>query len=479
MRCLALAQAWQDRGGRVIFAAADLPAGLGERLAAESCASEAVRAAPGSPADATETASLANSAGASWVVIDGYHFGAAFQQRVKDTGTKVLAIDDYGHAGSYSADLVLNQNLGATDAPYRQRGPQTRLLLGTRYALLRREFLLYRWRKRDVPAVGRKVLVTLGGTDPDNVTLKVIRALDRVSIPGLDTIVVLGSGNPHQGELEAVARRSRASIDLRVNVANMPDLMAWADLAITAGGTTSWERALVGLPSLTLVLADNQAPVAAACDAAGLTRCLGWHAAVPETDLAAAVEALLGDSAARAAMACRGQQAVDGRGAARVVRTMAGAPAVSLRPAGQDDARMIWEWANDPEVRTRSFTGAPIPWADHQTWYARKRADPHCTFFIALDEGEAPIGQIRFDQAEAEAVVSVSLAPAARGRGYGTAVIHAGCRAVLDEHPTRPVVALIREGNEASVQAFARAGFTPDGTTTVNDLPALRFVLKQ
>ena len=252
MRCLALAQAWQDAGGRALFLMAPAPPALKTRLLSEGMEVLALEHGSGSPEDARETAQLARSRGADWVVVDGYHFGADYQRLIKDSGLRLLCIDDYGHAAHYSADLVLNQNINATEELYPSREANTRLLLGTRYVLLRREFWPWRGWRREIPAVARKVLVTLGGGDPDNVTLKVIQALAQVEIEGLEAVVVVGAANPHLQELQAVVKDLPFPIRLESNVTNMPELMAWADVAITAGGSTCWESAFMGLPALRL-----------------------------------------------------------------------------------------------------------------------------------------------------------------------------------------------------------------------------------
>ena len=130
MRCLALAQAWGDAGGRVIFAMARTTPAVEERLRNEGFEVARVDTQVGSIADAEETADLAQKRGASWVVVDGYEFGAEYQASLKSRRMKVLFIDDNGHAGRYSADLVLNQNIHASEELYRSRETSTKLLLG-------------------------------------------------------------------------------------------------------------------------------------------------------------------------------------------------------------------------------------------------------------------------------------------------------------------------------------------------------------
>ncbi|MGH9649837.1 MAG: hypothetical protein ACRD3I_05135, partial [Terriglobales bacterium] len=148
MRCLALAQAWQDVAGQAEFLTTSDTPDILSRLRAEGMQVTPATLPAGSAADAAHTASRAREIGASWVVVDGYQFDAAYQQALKSAGLKVLWVDDYGHAPPYCADLVLNQNLCAEESFYLSREASTRLLLGACYALLRREFQSWRdWRR--------------------------------------------------------------------------------------------------------------------------------------------------------------------------------------------------------------------------------------------------------------------------------------------------------------------------------------------
>src|SRR5205814_745091 len=151
------------------------------------------------------------------------------------------------------ADVILNQNLGARKTLYPHRAAKT-LLLGSRYALLRREFLKKRSYKKKILERGHCILVTLGGSDPHHVTGKVLQALELVSVSGLEVIVLVGGVNPHFSDLKTIVKTSSFKIQLIRNTHQMPQYMAWADLAISAGGTTCWEIACMGLPNIILVL---------------------------------------------------------------------------------------------------------------------------------------------------------------------------------------------------------------------------------
>ncbi|MGB3996558.1 MAG: UDP-2,4-diacetamido-2,4,6-trideoxy-beta-L-altropyranose hydrolase, partial [Acetomicrobium sp.] len=129
MRCLALAQAWQDGGGDVVFVLATESLNAEARLTAEGFEVVYINAKPGSAEDARLTTKLAHKFGASWVVVDGYHFGGDYQKIIKEAGLNLLFIDDYGHADYYPADIVLNQNIHADEDLYRNRASYTKLLL--------------------------------------------------------------------------------------------------------------------------------------------------------------------------------------------------------------------------------------------------------------------------------------------------------------------------------------------------------------
>jgi UDP-2,4-diacetamido-2,4,6-trideoxy-beta-L-altropyranose hydrolase len=322
MRCLALAQALADVGGGTArFLMADPPPPFVERAARDEVGVAALAAPAGGGADAEAALTLATEIGAAWVVVDGYHFDDAYQRALIAGGARVLAFDDHAQAGAYHADLVLNQNLGASPSAYTRRDPRTRLLLGVRYALLRREFRAWDEASRAQPEVARRVLVTMGGSDPDDVSSRVVDALAGVTDP-LDVCVLVGAANPHAEALQRAAAACPHQVALVRDAQDVPQRMAWADLALASASGTSWELARVGTPQIAIVLADNQRPAGEALGREELAVSLGWHADLTAADLAQAVGGLLRDAARRADMARRGRALIDGRGALRVLAAM-------------------------------------------------------------------------------------------------------------------------------------------------------------
>jgi len=475
MRCLALAQAWKDSGGEVTFITACESKGLLDRLSNEGFQIIRLDYPYPDPADWEATSEVLAAHPNVWVVLDGYHFDPAYQRRIKEVGHPLLVIDDMAHLEHYYADIVLNQNLHAEQLHYSCE-PYTQLLLGTQYVLLRREFLQWQGWKREIPKMARKVLVTLGGSDPDNQTLKVIRVLQQVDVDGLEAVVVVGPSNRHFRELQSAICNPQSAIRVVQNVTDMPELMAWADVAVSAGGSTCWEMAFMGLPNLVVVLADNQRNIAEGLDAVGATVNLGSYENLSTAEIAQALTRLLVAAEMRAEMARRGRELVDGEGVARVIDRLMG-KALRLRRVGKDNCRLLWEWANDPDVRAVSFSSEPIPWEQHVKWFNSKLNDPRCIFYIAVNSDDVPVGQIRYDTEDNKAVVSISIDRKFRGKGYGSRLVWLASRRLFDVSNVDTIHAYVKQGNEASVGTFVKAGFREVETGMIHGHQAAHLML--
>ncbi|OUL34772.1 UDP-2,4-diacetamido-2,4,6-trideoxy-beta-L-altropyranose hydrolase [Nostoc sp. T09] len=475
MRCLALAQAWQNTEKQAVFLISNSVPTLEQRLLSEGIKVVHLSVSWGSIEDARETASFARQLDANWLVADGYHFGAEYQRVIKDAGLSLLFIDDYAHADHYYADVVLNQNIYAHEGLYAKREPYTQLLLGVKYALLRQEFWQWRGWKRETPTIARKVLVTLGGSDPDNVTLKVIKALQLVELDTLETVVVVGGSNPHYEQLQSASLDSRFPIHLKKNVTNMPELMAWADVAIAAGGFTSWELAFMSLPSIVLVLADNQRAIAQKLDEMGVSIYLGWHEDVPAVEIGSAVADLLRVAHTRIEMTRRSQKLVDGEGTKRVLRHLA-TKLLKLRCACQEDCRLLWEWSNDPEVRAVSFSTKHILWEEHIKWFQSRLHSPNFILYIAVDINDVPIGQIRYEIEGDKAIISISIDRNFRYQGYGCNLIDLGCKKIFSESNVKIIYAYVKPYNEISIKTFEQASFQNMGKTKLGKYEAIHLI---
>ncbi|TDX32166.1 UDP-2,4-diacetamido-2,4,6-trideoxy-beta-L-altropyranose hydrolase [Modicisalibacter xianhensis] len=258
----------------------------------------------------------------SWLVVDHYALDVRWERHAVPEGVKLLAIDDLADR-PHHADVLLDQNLGRDPADYAGLVPaHCQVLAGPRYALLRPEFA--QWRaaslaRRATPALGR-VLVTMGGVDKDNVTGRIMTMLKECNLPDGCTIsVVMGTNAPWLEAVRELAETMPWPTEVAVGVQDMARRMAQADLAIGAAGSTSWERCCLGLPTLMVVLADNQFGIARALHRQGAALTLGHSQTLAE--FRHALSHCMNQEALRN-MSQRAATVVDGAGVERLCKTM-------------------------------------------------------------------------------------------------------------------------------------------------------------
>src|ERR1700687_5984454 len=306
MRCLALVQAWQDAGGTASLAAAELPDALLPRVTAERISLCPIHATPGSLDDAGETIALAQRLKANWVVIDGDRFGSDFLELVRGAGLRLMLIDDFANRESFPADLIVNPNFDEDGEPYRRRGSNARVLAGPTYTLLRREFRQAS-EKREIRQTGNRILVTLGGSDPEHLTPKIAETLARCS--DFEVTVIAGAGYENAGEL----RKMNAN-NLRVvfNATNMAQIMQDCDQAVIALGGTLWELLSAGCAVLGYSRNSTQAGIVRALRDRGVVVDMGETRHFDQEKLVASVKELAASPDTRKRMADLGHTLVDG-----------------------------------------------------------------------------------------------------------------------------------------------------------------------
>jgi UDP-2,4-diacetamido-2,4,6-trideoxy-beta-L-altropyranose hydrolase len=293
---------------------------LERRLKSESVGLIYISAKAGSTDDAVETVDLARKYHAPWIILDGYHFNSEYQRIIKGSGLRFVIIDDDGRADHYYADVVVNQNLHSGEGLYRNRESYTQLLLGVRYVLLRREFGKWREWEREIQRLASNILVTLGGADPQNNSIKVLEALQRANLPRLNVALVVGGSNPHMQRLERELLRTRVAVRLVRNVTDMAELMAWADVAVSTAGSTVWELAFMGVPTVVGISSIIEELLVSGLEEYGLFLSVGWLNRLSVDELAEAVNYLIRDESARRHMSALGRHLVNTAGCTNVVR---------------------------------------------------------------------------------------------------------------------------------------------------------------
>lgn len=313
MRCLGLAQAWQDRGGRVAFATAAMPPVLASRLASEGMAVHAIAAEPASGEDAHRTKALAKDA--DWLLVDGYNFTTQWLRQVRGN-TPVAIWTDHAHADDLPVNLVLNQNPHAESTLYRLSAPGARLLLGPDFIVLRREFI-EPLARRSARSYVRRLLVTFGGGIAAGAHDAFLDAAELLGARLPQTTLLVGHDHPSCDAIFARAARYPA-VKAQIATDGFSALVEDSDLAVSAAGATLWELAALGVPSLALVIAENQEPLAQHLQSRGAGVSLGWLSSATGGLIATQLDRLLERTDAFAAMSRAALALVDGHGAQRV-----------------------------------------------------------------------------------------------------------------------------------------------------------------
>jgi UDP-2,4-diacetamido-2,4,6-trideoxy-beta-L-altropyranose hydrolase len=291
MRCLTLAEELRRRGavcrficrehsGHLIgyirergFEVLVLPnATPSEALAARAAEDYAAWLGTDLATDAAQARQALGGRRLDWLVVDHYALDESWERLMRPMARHILVIDDLANR-RHDCEVLLDQNLGRTARDYAGQLPATgTVLAGPRYALLRPEFAALHAQalQRRTPTRVRQLLVTLGGVDKDNVTLSVLEVLATSELPAdCRIVVVMGAGAPGLQSVRDFAGRASSRIELRVNEKDMAALMATSDAAIGAAGGTAWERCCLGLPTLVVMMAENQRAGAMALKASG------------------------------------------------------------------------------------------------------------------------------------------------------------------------------------------------------------------
>jgi len=317
MRCITLADTLKKKGAQIRFISRNLPVHLRDMLVAKDMefvllSSDATPSPAGDLAhaswlgtsqaqDAQTTIQALSGQSWDWLVVDHYALDARWESALRGTAKKIMVIDDIADR-QHDCDVLLDQNFYADmQTRYADKVPaHCQLLLGPRYALLRDEFRKLREQVKPRAGAVKKILVFFGGVDADNYTGQAIEALTEIDIRGLHVDVVIGAQHPYREAIEKACSAQGYVCHVQTN--RMAELMADADLAIGAGGSANWERCAMGLPSLIMVLAENQNKAAKDLDAAGVLINLGDARLIVKTDLIRAIEKLLIDGQLRATL---------------------------------------------------------------------------------------------------------------------------------------------------------------------------------
>lgn len=480
MRCLVLAQALRERGIESHFVCRALDSQLVQRIREgghrysglsliEACDHDCSSENPlehGAwlptpwPQDAAETIEIIKTDSVDWLVVDHYGIDFRWQSTLRDHVKRLMVIDDLADR-RHACDLLLDQNLvDNKDERYQGLIPSNcKSLLGPNYALLQPQYgQLHQCAAPRRPPI-KRVLVFFGGWDQHNLTSKALRALIELSRDDLSVDVVLGGESPYAEEIRSLAH-ALGNVCVHQMLPSLSELILRADLAIGAGGGTSWERLCLGLPTIVISSANNQVEICKELAKRGLIDWVGHFDSLEDGALFKVLEAAF-KSKRHENLSRDCLDITDGLGASRVSEILAFTKYATLkiRPALLADEGFLLKWKNDAGTRASSFQSDLISPGDHRKWFLSRLTDQTSRIYIVESEGGLEIGQARFELEADGWEVHYSVVAYARGIGLGQRVLETAIRYHRSIAPEATIFGKVRPDNTASQRIFEKLGF--------------------
>jgi len=319
MRCYALAEELIKKGNNCFFLSNIEDERISETMRTKGIKIVKIETNPRFGKDIIKLLDFSKKNGIDWIITDHYDIDSTYIRELKKHSFKVLSIDDMSQI-YYSSDVVVNQNVGSEKLEFKV-DDGTKLLLGSEYVMIRDE-LLKRGGKRYNDKV-EKILVTLGGIDYGNITIKILKILNEMIDNNIQIIVVIGALNRIEDDLKSKLHKlDNSSFRFVFSPENMAELYLESDIAISAGGSSCYELAYFGIPNIIITVADNQLNIAKELDKLNVSIYLGKKEDFSSNKIKENVLKLITDNSLRKKMSENGLKLVDGLGKKRIIEVM-------------------------------------------------------------------------------------------------------------------------------------------------------------
>lgn len=429
MRCLTLAESLQNARAEIVFICREIDGHLIDVVESKGFACKRLPVAKhknkhesdelihsswltvSQQQDAEDCVDFLNNFNPDWLIVDHYGIDYRWQDLLKPYFKKLMVIDDLADR-QHNCDVLLDQTYNRSKKAYQGMVPEgCRLLIGSKYALLRPEFS--KWRQfsleRRQQTEVKTLLLTMGGVDQDNVTGKILRELKSCSfINGAKIIVVMGQAAPHLSKVRELVNELRYDAEVLCGVNNMAELMAKSDLAIGAAGATTWERFCLGLPTVQFALAANQLIAKKEFEELGL-ELLDARDKSSFSQICKSLElvsALPGSS--------KLMKLVDGKGRNRVVQAMkeemsnqvgldcnnseagVGLGGLLLLPLTKNDIEQVRVWRNSERILDTTVSKSKISKEQQIQWF-KNLSDKDHYFKILFNDSFIGVASLKYD----------------------------------------------------------------------------------
>ncbi|TMI64954.1 MAG: UDP-2,4-diacetamido-2,4,6-trideoxy-beta-L-altropyranose hydrolase [Bacteroidetes bacterium] len=380
------------------------------------------------------------------VVLDGYHFREEYQEILRSTGASIVCIDDI-HEYFFNADVIINSAGGITPMDYNAL-PGTLFYFGPQYSLLRKPFLKEAG-KGKLREKNRKIFICLGGADPENRTLEVVKFI--ASLKKFEELrIVTGGGYQFADELNQYLKGNglKASVGTSLNAEAMASEMLSCSYAVCSPSTVCFEYMTIGGIVYLEQIATNQDDMIRFLTREGFA----FQLKDAEKENEIAEQKSLEKQAA----------VFDGKASDRlkkIVEQIFLSQQFVVRKVLAGDMMLCYEWINEPAVREQSYNNNAIPLSDHEKWFASKLEDPNSYYYI-LELDAKPMAQIRFQVSGNEAVLGYLVDKNYRNVGLGTTILSKGITAFTDDYKkVISITGFVKEANIASQKSFEKLKF--------------------
>ena len=320
MRSMSLARKWISTGGTALIVTSCTNESLIGRLKASGIEVVTLNNSYPDKEDLGLMTNLVSSYENPWILLDGYFFDEDYRSAIKKCGCSILMVDDYQHLEQYYVDAVVNPGYITRVGDYKSH-MHTEYFLGPEYAFISDDLESSLGEISDKMFRNYHILVTLGASDSANQTEKVLKALNMGFRSDMDVVVVVGPLNQNFGMIKDITR-DMCGVEVVYDIKSMVDLYQWSDVAITAAGSTCWELAYMGVPMITIVVAENQIAISEYLENSGVSLNLGWFQCIKEEDINLLLYGLLDSHDSMRDMNKKGKILVDGYGCDRLVTYM-------------------------------------------------------------------------------------------------------------------------------------------------------------
>ena len=394
------------------------------------------------------------------IIVDHYELDYQWEEKVRLFSKRLCVIDDLFNR-KHTCDILLNQSvLSILPTEKNSSLPNCTYLIGPKYSLLQEEYSLIREKLFREFQNCKKILIFFGGVDKENLTLKVLQAICRRETMDLQFDVIIGVSNQNKDLLISFSNQWE-NIKIHCGLPNLAEKFAQTDLAIGAGGTTTWERLCLGTPSIVISIAENQRRSCEELANKGYIFYLGTEEEFEPTLLLSYIN-LLKNHFLRKFLSKHSSNLVDGKGCKRVCEYLLLPNNLTIRTATPDDSEMIFSWRNAESIRKFSSSSEKIHYTSHQIWFEKSLKNQDRIILIG-SLNKTPFGVVRYDINSVEnfAEISIFLAPDFLGKGLGPFLLQKADNWLQTKRKKLTEIhAIVLAENKASHNMFIREGYT-------------------